>query len=75
MFETLFGELLKDLGITEEQFAKACEVADKQEENKKYINQILSVDDFASFKKLMQNRNKELNEQAVKYCGDSIFSY
>ena len=63
----MFGELLKDLGINEEQFVSACEMADKHEENKKYINQILSVDDFIFFKKMMQGRNKELNEQAIKY--------
>ena len=67
MFESLFGELLKDLGINEEQFVNACEMADKREENKKYSSQILSVDDFLYFKKMMQARNKELNEQAIKY--------
>ncbi len=67
MFEKLFGELLKDLGITEEQFVKACEDADKKEENKKYVDQILSVDDFVTFKRMMQKRNVELNEQAFKF--------
>jgi len=66
LFEKLFGELLTDLGITEEQFVKACEDADKKEENKKYITQILSVDDFLTFKSMMHKRNIELNEQAMK---------
>ena len=60
----MLEELLKDLGIAEEQFIKACEDADSKEENKKYIDQILSVDDFITFKKMMQHRNVELNEQA-----------
>ncbi len=59
--------MLTDLGITEEQFVNACETADKKEENRKYIDQILAVDDFMAFKRLMQRRNKELNEQALLY--------
>lgn len=59
--------MIKDLGITEEQFVNACDAADKKEENKKIISQLLSVDDFIAFKKLMLQRNKELNERALKY--------
>lgn len=66
LFETLFEELIKDLGITEEQFVEACEQANKNDENKKIINQLLSVDDFMAFKHLMLQRNKELNDQATK---------
>ena len=48
--------MIKDLGVTEEQFAKAVEIANQKEENRKIIDRLLSVDDFLQFKKLMQKR-------------------
>ncbi len=62
--------MIKDLGITEEMFAKACEVAYTRPDSRRLVEQLISVDDFVTFKKLMLKRNKELNEQAMKYCGE-----
>jgi len=67
LFDRLFADMIKDLGITEEAFVKACEAARSHPEGRKVVEQMISADDFVSFKKLMLARNKELNEQAMKY--------
>jgi hypothetical protein len=58
--------MIRDLGITEEQFVKSVEDAQKQTEYKKIVDYMLSVEDYMVFKNIMKKRNKELNEQAIK---------
>merc|ERR1712096_146089 len=68
-FKTLVEDLidyhLNDVQVTEEQFVKACNIT-KNPEDKKIFDQILAVDNFTAFKKLMINRNKELEMEALK---------
>ena len=45
---------------------EACEKANKNPIHKKIVDQIVAVDNFVAFKKLMCKRNTELNEQAMK---------
>ena len=52
--------------MTQEQFMDACEKANKNPIHKKIVDQIVAVDNFVAFKKLMCKRNTELNEQAMK---------
>lgn len=59
--------MIADLGITEDQFVKSVEEAQKQKEYKKIVDYMLSVEDFMVFKEIMKKRNKELNEQAIKF--------
>lgn len=59
--------MIADLGITQEQFVNACEEADRKEENRKYLDIILSADDFIKFKEMMVKRNMRLNEKALKF--------
>jgi hypothetical protein len=59
--------MITDLGITQDQFVNACEEADKKEEYKKYLDIILSADDFLKFKEMMVKRNMRLNEKALKF--------
>ncbi len=65
MVEELLEELFKDLGATEEQFVISCEKAAKNPQYARIVNQILAVDNFIAFKKLMVKRNNELNQQAM----------
>lgn len=51
--------------MTQEIFLKACENAEKNPIHKKIVNQIIAVDDFVAFKRLMCKRNAELNKQAL----------
>ena len=57
---------MKELGVTNEQFLQACERADGNPIHKKIVDQIVAVDNFLAFKKLMVKRNQELNKQAAE---------
>lgn len=45
---------------------EACEKAYQNPIHKRIVDQIVAVDNFVAFKKLMQKRNAELNQQALK---------
>ncbi len=57
---------MAELGVTQEQFIQACEKASENPLHKKIVDQIIAVDNFIAFKKLMVKRNTELNEQAIQ---------
>jgi hypothetical protein len=63
--EDLIGELIAELGVTQEQFMQACANAESNPIHKKIVDQIVAVDNFVAFKKLMCKRNAELNKQAM----------
>jgi hypothetical protein len=67
MLEGLMTKHLKEVAITPEQFAEACEKARYASRgNKKIFEQIISLTDFLTFKKLMVKRNMELELEAVR---------
>jgi hypothetical protein len=66
LVEELIGCLLAELGVTQEQFMEACEKAGANPIHKRIVDQIIAVDNFMAFKKLMWKRNTELNQQAMK---------
>ena len=59
--EDLIGELLAELGVDQDTFMQACAKAEKNPLHKKIVDQIVAVDNFVAFKKLMCKRNAELN--------------
>ena len=59
-------ELMRELGVSDEQFVEACQKAEKNPVHKKIVDQIMAVDNFLAFKKLMVRRNQELNRQAIE---------
>jgi hypothetical protein len=63
--EDLIGELIAELGVTQEIFMTACDTAEGNPIHKKIVDQIVAVDNFVAFKKLMCKRNSELNKQAI----------
>ena len=63
--DDLLGELMSELGVTEEQFMDACDKASANPLHKKIVDQITAVENFTAFKKLMVKRNQELNEQVL----------
>ena len=69
LVEDLLEELMVELGVTHEQFVEACEKAENKPYHKKIVDQIIAVDNFVAFKKLMVKRNTELNEEAFKNFG------
>lgn len=65
LVEDLIGELIAELGVTQEIFMAACQTAEANPIHKKIVDQIVAVDNFVAFKKLMCKRNAELNKQAM----------
>ena len=57
---------MKELGVTNEQFLAACERAEQNPIHKKIVDQIVAVDNFLAFKKLMVKRNQYMNQQAIE---------
>jgi len=56
-----------DIGVEdEEQLRKVIEIGLKNKKHKKYFEQLLIVENFLVFKKLMLKRNKELEYEALK---------
>jgi protein-disulfide isomerase-like protein with CxxC motif len=55
--DDLLGELMAELGVTEEQFMDACDKASTNPLHKKIVDQITAVENFTAFKKLMVKRN------------------
>lgn len=56
---------MRDLGISQNDFLQACKEAASQKRQWRIIKQILLVDDFQEFKKIMVKRNQELERQAL----------
>ena len=64
--EDLLQELMAELGVSDTQFVEACQKAQENSIHKKIVEQIMAVDNFLAFKKLMVKRNTELNRQAME---------
>ena len=48
---------MAELGVTDTQFLEACEKAEGNPIHKKIVDQIVAVENFLAFKKLMVKRN------------------
>ena len=66
MADSLLELHLEEYGISAEQFAEVCSQAHLQENARDVIEQVLALDDFVSFKKMMVKRNMELELEAMK---------
>ncbi len=64
--EDLLHELMAELSITQEQFYDACQKAEKVPLHRKIVGQIMAVENYIAFKRLMIKRNTEMNEEALK---------
>lgn len=65
MVNNLLEGFLADMGISPEEFVEVCQSPQASALNEFVFNQILAVDDFVSFKKMMVKRTLELNVQAM----------
>ncbi|TMW63875.1 hypothetical protein Poli38472_014785 [Pythium oligandrum] len=65
--ETVLCSNLAEIGLTASDFAEICERARTASDiSMEVVNQILAMDDFVTFKKLMVKRNLELELEAIK---------
>lgn len=66
MIDKMLEELVKEINISEEKFMEQLEKGLKVEAHRRIFEQLLIVDNFIVFKKLMLKRNKELELEALK---------
>jgi hypothetical protein len=57
MIDGLMQVLLSDIGINQKQFLGACQGAKNNKSQWKIVKQILLVDNFDEFRKIMAKRN------------------
>ncbi|KAG7393098.1 hypothetical protein PHYPSEUDO_012434 [Phytophthora pseudosyringae] len=82
LVESVLGSHLAEMGLAASDFAAICE---KQRDSERaaggsvsdgvsadVVNQILAMDDFLSFKKLMVKRNLELELEAIKELREEV---
>lgn len=68
--EHLLEITLYELGATQEQFLQVAEKGLKNQEDKKYFEQLLACDSFIYFKGMMVKRNLQLAEETWKLMKD-----
>lgn len=68
LIDKLLGGYLKELGLSDEDFLAAVQASSKENDkvNKLIFGQILAVDNFLTFKKMMVKRGKALENKAIK---------
>ena len=78
LIDNLLSSHLSEIGVSEVQFAKAVEAGyQRRDVNRKVFDQIIAVDDFLTFKKMMVKRNVQLElevVEAMKNAKKSIIS-
>lgn len=68
LVERLLSKNLKEIGVSEEQFVAAVASGASSDDalNRVIFGQILAVDDFLTFKKMMTQRNAELEVESMR---------
>ena len=67
LIDNLLCSHLAEIGVAELQFAKAVEAGyQRRDVNRKVFDQIIAVDDFLTFKKMMVKRNVQLELEVVE---------
>ena len=65
--DDVLTQKLAEVGVSAEDFAKACEAAaEARHTNRTVFDQLMAIDDFRVFKKMMVKRNNQLQLQAVE---------
>jgi pyruvate/2-oxoacid:ferredoxin oxidoreductase beta subunit len=63
--DELLCELIAEMGIDRDTFYSACEQSNRNPTHRRVVQQILSVDDFVAFKRMMVKKNLQLSEIAL----------
>ena len=68
LIDNLLSSHLSEVGVSEVEFAKAMEAGYQRRDvnSRKVFDQIIAIDDFLVFKKLMVKRNVELELEVVE---------
>lgn len=71
--EVVLGDNLAEIGLTATDFADVCERSRGDGDmTMDVVNQILAMDDFVTFKKLMVKRNLELELEAIRELREEV---
>lgn len=54
--------MIAEMGIDRDTFYSACEQSNRNPTHRRVVQQILSVDDFVAFKRMMVKKNLQLSE-------------
>lgn len=65
MIDKLMQTLLNEIGINQKEFLEGCHKAKENKNHWKIVKQILLVEDFKQFEKIMIKRNKELEKKSL----------
>lgn len=68
LVETLLESSLERIGVTNEQFTEVLMHEQASKMQNVVFDTILAVDDFPRFKRVMQKRNKQLEDEAMQLC-------
>eukprot|EP01012_Entosiphon_sulcatum_P035562 TRINITY_DN45154_c0_g1_i1.p1 TRINITY_DN45154_c0_g1~~TRINITY_DN45154_c0_g1_i1.p1 ORF type:complete len:399 (-),score=104.99 TRINITY_DN45154_c0_g1_i1:48-1196(-) len=66
LVDKILGDQLGEFGISPEQFVAACENSQNKELHALVTEYILALDDFQTFKRMMEKRNVELELEALR---------
>ena len=66
LVDELLCELIAEMGIDRDTFYNACKESNNNPTHHRVVQQILSVDDFMAFKRMMIRKNIQLSEIALK---------
>lgn len=64
--EEMLTNMLKEIGISEDLFAEACIKSATNPVHKMLLSELMAVENFLAFKKLMVKRNRELSEETLQ---------
>lgn len=64
--EEMLTNMLNEIGISEDLFAEACIKSATNPVHKMLLSELMAVENFLAFKKLMVKRNRELSEETLQ---------
>lgn len=74
LIDDLLAAHLLDLSVTPEQFHEFCQhgLSQNQQLHRVLVEQLLSIDDFLTFKAMMSKRNAEISHEAIKMLNEAL---
>ena len=72
LVETKLETMLATIGVTAEQLFEALKGVQDSPRYKKFVGQILNLEDYELFKKMMCNRNKVLEHETAAFMGKKV---
>ena len=75
LVESKLEQFMTEIGLTEEEFYRGVELAYRTQTYSNFVEQLLSLEDFELFKRMMIKTNKKLEYEQQKYYGEKVDNY